>query len=137
MATEFGKDISCTTSLRTGRFSTGVRLVAEAAFRRLITPRGMLAGGEEEADYGLDLTELVGSAETDRDAAALPGRIESELKKDKRIESVTAEVTVSRNGPSTSLAVSIRGVTAEGPFTLQVAASDVTVELLGIETEAA
>ena len=42
--TDFGFDTSCTTALRTGRFSSGPRLVAEACFRRLSTLRGTLRG---------------------------------------------------------------------------------------------
>jgi len=70
--TEFGRDISCTTSLRTGRYSTGLRLVAEAAFRRLSTRRGTLQGGVDEENYGLDLSSLIGSTATEADAAGLP-----------------------------------------------------------------
>lgn len=130
-----GRDISCTTELRTGRFSTGARLVGEAAYRRLTTPRGMLRGGEEEADYGLDLTELVGTASTKAAAAALPGRIKSELTKDERIESVKVTVTATTEGPAAAFTIVIEAQTSEGPFALSVAASEVTVELLGLTVE--
>jgi hypothetical protein len=133
--TEFGRDISCTDSMRVGRYSTGVRLVAEAAYRRLTTPRGMLLGGEEEADYGFDLSEVIGEVEPNVIAAALPGRISSELTKDERIESVETVVTVTQDGPTTTLLVNIDGTTAEGPFSLQLSVSDVTVDLVGLSTE--
>jgi len=133
--TEFGRDTSCTTELRSGRFATGPRLVAEAAYRRLSTPRGMLRGGEEEAEYGLDLMDMIGNVVTKSDAAALGGRIRSELTKDERIQ--TADVVVERitAGPSTSYQITIIGKTSEGPFDLQLAASDVTIELLGIKAD--
>jgi hypothetical protein len=133
--TEFGRDISCTDSMRVGRYSTGVRLVAEAAYRRLTTPRGMLLGGEEEADYGFDLSEVIGEVEPNVIAAALPGRISSELTKDERIESVETVVTVTQDGPTTTLLVNLDGTTAEGPFSLQLSVSDVTVDLVGLSTE--
>ena len=132
MATNFGRDISCTDSLRTGRFVSGVRLVAEAAYRRLITPRGTLRGGEEEENYGFDLSSLIGSVVTASDAAALEGRIANELLKDERISTVTAVVTMTKRGPSTFFDVDVSATTAEGPFTLQLSVTDVTVELLGI-----
>lgn len=135
MATNFGRDTSCTTSLRTGRLVTGARLVAESAYRRLTTPRGMLRGGEEELNFGLDLTEVIGSVKTAADAAALPGRIRAELKKDERIESVDVVVTETTSGPGRSFAVRVDALTAEGPFTLAIAVSEVTVELLGIKAE--
>lgn len=134
MATDYGTDTSCLTSLRTGRLVSGVRLVAEAAYRRVTTPRGMLQGGEDEANYGIDLADLIGSVVTTADAAALPGRIENELLKDERIESVDVTVTSSVVGPSTSWQVTIEAQTSEGPFSLVLAVSDVTVELLGLTT---
>lgn len=132
MATNFGKDTSCTDSLKTGRFVTGPRLVAEAVYRRLTTPRGMLRGGEEEADYGLDLTELIGSVSNRSDAAALPGRIENELRKDERIESVKVTVTETTQGVAKSFEVFVEATTSEGPFDLTLAVSDVTTALIGL-----
>lgn len=131
----FGRDTSCTTGLRHGRIVTGPRLVAESIYRRLTTPRGMLRGGEEEQNFGLDLTELIGSASTPALEAALPGRIETEIRKDERIESVEIAVLATTSGPATSYTITIRAVTGMGPFTLAIAASAVTVELLGIEVE--
>lgn len=95
----------------------------------------MLRGGEEEANYGIDLSELVGSVNPKTSAAALPGRITSELEKDERVLSVEADVLVTTEGPETSFSVEIRVVTDDGPFTLKLLVTDVTVELLGIEAE--
>jgi hypothetical protein len=134
MATDFGTDTSCTDSLRTGRLSSGVQLVAEAAYRRLITPHGMLQGGEDEADYGLDLQDLIGSSTTKSQQAAVPGQIQAELLKDQRIESVTVDMQIFTNGPSTSYQIAIEAQTGVGPFSLVLAVSDVSVELLGLST---
>ena len=134
---DFGRDISCTSSIMTGRYATGVRLVAEACYRRLITPRGMLRGGEEEANYGLDLSELVGSTSTKNDEAALAGRIRAELEKDERVETADVKVTrVESKDRTVSFGVVVAATTAEGPFTLTLAVTDVSVELLGIEAAA-
>ena len=130
--TDFGFDTSCTTALRTGRFSSGVRLVAEAAYRRVTTPRGTLRGGDDEANYGIDLADEIGSVSSASTAAALPGRVETELLKDERIESVNVTVAAVVEGPSTSYTVSIEGQTAEGPFSLVLSVNDVTVDLLNI-----
>ena len=127
-----GYDTSCTDSLRSGIFVSGIRLVAEACYRRLITPRGMLQGGEAEADYGLDLLNLIGSVSTTNDAAALEGQISAELQKDERVQSVSATVTVVTTQPTVSLTISISVQSAAGPFTMVLAVSQVTVALLGI-----
>lgn len=130
--TDFGKDTSCTTSLRAGRFTTGPRLVAEAVYRRLTTPRGMLRGGDEEANYGLDLTELVGSGATKRDAAALGSRIKAEILKDERVIDVHVDVVATTKGASTEFVVTVDGKTNDGPFDLKLGVRDVTVEILGL-----
>lgn len=134
--TNFGRDLSCTTSIRTGRFVSGPRLVAESLYRRLTTPRGMLRGGDDESDFGLDLLDLVGSATTKNDAAALEGKIRSEAAKDERIESVDVEVLTVTEGAVTSFEIAIDATTSAGPFSLQLRVEDVTIELVGLSVEA-
>lgn len=130
--TDFGRDISCTSSLRTAQFVSGPRLVAEALFRRLTTPRGMLRGGDEEANYGKDLTELIGSASTKADAASLEGQVRNEALKDERILSADVVVVRTVDGPATTFNITINATTKEGPFTLTLGVNEVTVQLLGI-----
>jgi hypothetical protein len=134
MATNFGRDISCTTGLRSGRYASGRRLVAEACYRRLSTPRGMLRGGDEEADYGIDLSEYLGASRPKAAAASLPAIIEAELRKDERVEQVDTTVTLTSNGVASELLLTVRVTTGEGPFDLQVSVDEVSVELLGIST---
>jgi hypothetical protein len=95
----------------------------------------MLRGGDDEANYGLDLTDLIGSASTKLDAAALGARIKAELLKDERLINVTVEVVATLEGAGTSFEVTIYGETDNGPFDLQLAVDEVSVELLGIEAE--
>ena len=136
MATNFGREVSCMTEMRTGRFATGTRLVAESIFRRLTTPRGMLRGTEEEGNFGLDLTELIGSVSTKSDAASLPARIQAEILKDERVESVTVRVVDESAGVAKFFTVFIEATTAEGPFSLTLGIDEVTVGVLGIEAAA-
>lgn len=132
MATDFGKDVSCTDALHTGRYVTGNRLVAEALYRRLTTPPRVLRGGEEEDDYGFDLTAAIGSAVTKSDAAALEGQISAEAQKDERIQTCKATVTRIVNGPSVEFSILIECTTALGPFALTLGVDDVSAELLGV-----
>lgn len=134
MATNYGRDVSCTTGVRSGRYASGRRLVAEACYRRLSTPRGMLRGGDEEADYGIDLSEYLGASRPKAAAASLPAIIEAELRKDERVEQVDTTVTLTSNGVASELLLTIRVTTGEGPFDLQVSVDEVSVELLGIST---
>lgn len=132
-AEDFGLDMSCTDEVRTTRLVNGTRLVAEACYRRLITPRGSLIGGEEEANYGLDLSSMVGSTDVDTVAASLPGRIALELQKDDRVADVKTEVVVTKEGPRATFGISVRVTTTEADaFTLTLAVTEVSVSLLGI-----
>jgi hypothetical protein len=127
----FGRDTWCVEGLRSGRYASGVQLVAQNAYHRLTTPRGSLPGGEEEADYGIDLPGMVGSVVTDTDARALEQQIASELGKDARIGDVTASVIIVRNGPSTEWIVRVVAMTDEGPFDLTIKVDEVTATLVG------
>ncbi len=132
--TNFGKDMSCTTGLRTSRYVRGVSLVGESYFRRLSTPRGTLRGGEAEQNFGLDLTTKIGTTASPAALAALPGEIASELMKDERSLSIDADIVESRttDGVGKKWVVTVRAQTTEGPFSLQVGVSDVSAEFLGI-----
>jgi phage baseplate assembly protein W len=128
MATNFGKDIACLRGLKTGRYARGFELVAQSYYLRLTTPRGMLRGGEEEENFGLNLIGLVGTSPSPSIAA----KIENELRKDERTLSVVADVVATVEGPATVLTITITAETTEGPFTLQLSATDVSVEILGV-----
>ncbi len=132
-----GRDTSCTTGLRTGRFSSGARLVAEAAYRRLTTPRGTLRGGEDEANYGLDMTSMIGDVATKSGAASIAGRVKAELTKDARIVEVDVVVTRTTEGVGEAFVVDVSGTTTAGPFALSVAVSAVSAALLNIVAEGA
>lgn len=131
-AINFGTDTWCLDSMRTGHLVTGPLLVAQAAYRRLITPRGMLQGGQDEANYGFDILTQLGTAVTPNTVAALPGMIQSELLKDERIQTADVVVTAATNGPAVTFNINIQAQTAAGPFTLVLSVNDVTVALLGI-----
>ena len=129
--TSFGRAVSCTDSLRCGRYVSGVRVVAEAAYRRLTTRRGELL---DDPDYGLRLADYLGASTSDSEAALLPGLIRQQLLRDPRLRSV--DVTVTETGTSSDLTwtIAVRGYTDEGPFDLVASVDDVTVALLGIST---
>jgi hypothetical protein len=135
-----GLDTSCTDSLHAGRLVRAFKaLVAEACYRRLITPRGMLRGGEQEANYGFDVSGLIGAVVPSGAAtliASLPGQIKLELVKDERVEDVATTVTSSENGAKgLSLGLTVRITTDVGAVSLLLAADSVTVALLGVVEE--
>ena len=131
---DFGRDIDCTDSLRTGRYVTGTRLVAQAIYRRLITERGSLRGGEDEANYGLDLTRMIGQSTTRTSARVWEGRIRGEALKDPRVQDCVATVVAASNGVGDIWTVTVDCTTAAGPFQLVLGVSDVTTRLVGLVT---
>lgn len=127
-----GRDTYCLDELRPGRWARGVQLVGQRCYRRLITPKGTLLGGEEEADFGLDLPGYVGSNQPAELDSMLPVMVRNELLKDPAVDavSVTSSRTVSGGEVSWRLGIAIE--TTEGDVELIVAVSSVTVDLLGV-----
>lgn len=129
MAIDYGRELSCTDALNSARYVTGVRVVAEAIYRRLITRRGELIGAP---DYGLLLEDYLGSTTSAAEVARLPGLIKQECMKDSRVESVDVIIEETTEGAEREWTITIDCYTGAGPFSLKLAVSEVTTELLGI-----
>jgi len=131
---DFGRDTYCVDELKPGRYATGVQLVAQRCYHRLITPARLLGviGGEEEADFGLDLAGFVGSTESRDLPYALPVVVKNELEKDPTVDSVQVVATRTEGAGRVSWALTISVTSGAGPFDLLVAVDDVTTELLGV-----
>ena len=139
MSTDYGTTTWCLDSLRTGRHVSGVRAVAQICYHRLITPRSDLRGGPDEGNFGLDLEGMCGAtlvaSSEDRAAleAAMPARIENELRKDERVESVRVRQSSSKDGDGdVTWTFDIRVTTGLGPFSLVIGVDKVGVKLLNL-----
>lgn len=140
MSTGYGRDIWCTDAMATGRLARGSQVVLQALYRRLITPRGTLRGGEEELAYGFDIAEYVGAVGITTAVAALPGIVRAELLKDDRVLSVSVDASIVTDTPgltsiTLALLVTLDDELADFPLTLAV--TDVDVTLIGGISEAA
>lgn len=129
---DVGRDTYCVDSLRSGRTARGVQLVAQRCYHRLITPRGTLRGGDDEANFGLDLAGKCGSTDDALLASMLPVMIQNELLKDPMVDSVSVSATRAKVAGQTTWTITISVQSGAGPFDLIVAASAVSVELLGV-----
>lgn len=139
MATGFGTDVWCGDQIVSGRYSTGWRTVALALYRRLITPRGMLRGGDDEANYGLDVSQYVGAVGYPTAIAALPNIVRGELLKDDRVFDVNVRATTAQGADGlidVMLEVSVVLVDEGESFTLTVGVDEVTAELLDVRLAA-
>jgi hypothetical protein len=128
--TDYGLDTSCADSMSTGSYSTGVRLVAEACYRRLITRHGTLMGGKEEAEYGLRVADYLGAVTSAGELARVQSLIKQELLKDQRVESVNVIVTEIDD----EWTIDVSAQTGQGPFDLVLSVDGVTTKLVGITT---
>ena len=106
-----------------------------ADYRRQVTPRGTLEGGEEEASYGIDLTEFVGSSDPARIQAMLPALIRGELTKDDRISDVYVSVSYTVDTAGLAYFTIVERVVTfeEGEsFELTIGVSALSIELIGL-----
>ncbi len=125
--TDYGTELSCVNDIASdGRTVTGFRVVAEAIARRLITPRGRLI---RDPNYGFDLTQYINADMSTRDIASLRSSVEAECLKDERVTGAIVSATLDSHG---LLTVTIEIDLGSDSFTLVVAASDVTLELVSV-----
>src|SRR5262245_4471104 len=89
---DFGTDIDCQTDhgMSFG-LAYGLVNIGNALIRRLITPRGTLAG---DSDYGTDIRAYLNDIISDRKLSEIERAAETECLKDPRVQSITATATV-------------------------------------------
>lgn len=128
----YGADVWCTDVMVTGRMARGRTLVAQALYRRLITPRGMLA---DDDTYGLDLAGYVGAVGSTVALAALPSLVRAELMKDDRVSDISVTSAVSTDAAGlVSIVLEIGVVLTDDSeqFSLTVGVSGTSTALLGV-----
>ncbi len=132
--TGYGVDIWCMDRMVTGRLASGVQVVIQNWYHRLSTPRGMLRGGPEEENGGIDLAEYVGTVGHPRAIASIGGVVSGELSKDDRAAVVEVTATSATNDAGeVYINLEVEGVLHESgqTFALTLAVSAVNVTLLG------
>ena len=113
MATDYGIDVSCLTSLDP-YFSlvTGPECVAQAVARRLQTPLGGLL---TDPTYGFDLRTLVNDGLSQASKLAIQTGIEAQCLYDERVDS--ADVSVDVDDPSGVCDIVVQLVLVDGEET--------------------
>jgi hypothetical protein len=135
----FGKDQWCTDQLVTGRYASGWLVVAQACFRRLITPQGMLRWAEDESRYGFDVSGYVGAVGEEAALIALPSQVAAELSKDDRVSDVLATVKTTRDSAGlVSIVLSVDVVLKDegGNFNLTMSVGQARTELISVSEAA-
>lgn len=123
-----GLDIACWPDLD-DQFALigGLRLLAQDLLNRLSTPTGGLFYDDS---YGYDLTALLNASLDERDVPRIAGAVRAQCLLDERVADVAVTVTLYRG--ENRLTVGLAVETDEGPFAMQLAVTDVTVDLLEV-----
>jgi hypothetical protein len=127
----FGRDLSCVSDVTPDFAEVGPTTalgIAQAAVRRLTTPRGQLIDDE---NYGLDVRAFANRGMTELELRDLSGQVRVELAKDDRVESADAQVLQERS--SLSISVQLTPVdpnTRAFSFTIAVTSTQVLLETI-------
>lgn len=127
----YGRDLSCVTDCTDAFEETdpaSPRGIAEGLARRFITPRGGL--GNDDPDYGYDLTGLLHAGLTADNLRTLQSKLIGEGRKDERIERLSIRLSLATGVLSVSCRITPRDPQLE-PFSmvLQVTSAKVLIEL--------
>ena len=124
--TDYGTDVSTFPDLDpTFGDITGPRSVLECVARRFLTKRGQV---EYAPGDGLDVREFLSGGVDNRKLFSLQAKMQAEAEKDERVLSASVSVTV--NQERETLTAKLILELAEGPFTLTLEISKVSVEVL-------
>lgn len=124
--TDLGTDVSCVFDATPDMaMVTGRRCLAEAVARRLITPRGRLIGSP---NYGFDLTQFIHDDMSPGDLVRIGASATAEVKQDERVLAATVTLSIALGAMLAKVSIE----DADGPFTLTLSITDVTVEILKI-----
>jgi len=105
--------------------TTGIPLLAQRILCRITTRRGTVIDCPNDC---LDIRDFLRAGVTSQAQAAFQGQLQTEITKEQCVQSVA--VSVVWNLSVGSMVISIVVVSALGPFTLTVAASQITVTAL-------
>jgi len=108
--------------------ATGIDVLAQSLVRRLTTPHGSVAGCPNDC---IDLRAMLGAGVTNQDVQTIQSAVQNEIQRDARVMP-SSTVRAQYNTTTRVLVLTIRVVTASGPFTMTLAVSSVTVELLNV-----
>jgi hypothetical protein len=132
LSSELGVDFDCLTDITPNlTLASGWRNLANALGRRLLTQNGFLfdtTGDSQAADYGEDIRAKLNAGFTDEDVGNLEGRIHEQMLQDERV--IEADVDVVFTFSTSTMTITIDIETKEGPFTLIMNVSALTVEIL-------
>ena len=127
MPINYGSELSCTLDVDpNGSMVSGGHLIAEALYRRVITPRGRVI---DDPNYGTDLTQYINDDQPKSAQAQIQAAVVQECLKDERVLQCTCTTSLNSIGV---MSITIYFIAAPGPFTLVLAATPTSVNILSV-----
>lgn len=99
----YGVDLACVADMLPTLAEVSPSLadgIRESLLRRLQTPRGFLAGIDDDANYGFDVAGLLNTGTTEQALRGIEAGVRSEITRDDRVLSATVSAAYS-SGTST------------------------------------
>lgn len=139
--TDFGTAIGCMDDADP-RWSTVVgnalvlqdvyhRITTDSVLGRIINPDGTIEPDPRAENFGDDVRNLVGSAQSDDELAALGPRFSAVVQRSERVDTADCRVESEDAGNgNVNLILYITGTSATGPFNFVFRADSTTVKLL-------
>lgn len=133
-ANDYGRDTLCVDCLRTGRWASGIQLIGQRLYHRIITPPGTLRGSPTLRIFGLGIQRELGNTTAAGARGRTGSRVRTELESDQQV--LTAAVTVSEQRTADKLLtwrIGCEVQSAAGPFELVVGIDEnLNTERLGL-----
>jgi hypothetical protein len=107
--------------------ATGIPVLIQRLIRRITTPHGSVQGCPNDC---IDVRNYLGAGITNADAQAIQSQIQTEWLRDQGVLSV--QVTAQYNSTTNTLIIKGSGMSADGPFSLTLEVSRVTVDILNM-----
>jgi hypothetical protein len=128
---DFGTDFDFLSDLNPNlTMVSGLAVLGQDILHRLETPRGGLF---YDPDYGTDVRAYLNGKMTPQVLSRMQSEVQAELGKDERFLSTSAKFQFV---PQTNtLTLNLAVVTAQGPFTLVIEITNVTITLLSIQAQ--
>lgn len=126
--TDFGHDLACVDDLDpTMREVSGERVVQEVIARRCTTAPGM---NVDAPDEGIDIRDFLGDDVDEAAILQLRADVLEQATADPRVFSAAVNMTLTQVDGDTAVTIDVNADSAEGPFSLVLEASELTVAIL-------
>lgn len=120
-AVGWGSDLSCMDDLTEDvqeLDGTDPRVVAQAVYRRITTPRGSLL---DDPDYGDDITRFLSLGNTPAQLASIAGELHGEIAKDDRVDTVECTADYAQGTKQLNVSIDVTLVDSTETFSLTIA----------------